>query len=751
MASILSVLPPVSRRSVSTVLRVLARQSCGCIALSVFCVVSSATLAADGMNSERAIQDPRGAARLCSAPESAIADRPANFDQNTFSRRPRLAMLEIEKQWRTNPQLASQPEMNLRRAGALLDSGDTAEALELLQGTDPGDGDRLAPHYANEYGRALANSSDYAGAIDWFDKASDTADRAGFATLRAHAALNALRARIDDQELVGFESSIQRALIAIAELPDAGARYARQVQLAGAIRRAVSELALSTRWLKQARQLAESALGWADQAGSQVMLEIVALGTLGAIAEVAAELDDALVQTRAALAKAEAIEALPHVVRLEWQRARVARAAGDRKESFQALERAVFLLEEYRSSLVKAGQREFRTLLEPVYRNYADLLLNRSSTSTEVADQVNLRKVRRLMESLKQAEVEDYFANACVARTSSDRTTGAVGEATLYPLIFADRLELILDVGGVLSQASVAVGRLELVRTVREFRLNLERPSAADSYLLQSQAIYDWLIAPIHAQLVDAGTLTLTVVPDGALRTIPFAALYSGSNFLIEEFALTTTPSVGLTAQARRSERPNIFAGGLTEAVQGFSKLPNVAREIDNLVVRHEASDLRNNKFQLAGVSARLSSNKNDIVHLATHGEISADHRESFLLTYDSRLRLSLLERLLSARGDAKLDLLVLSACKTAAGDDQAALGLAGVAVQSGANSAIASLWSIDDASTAELFDVFYAGLLGGRFSKAESLRQAQIALLRIAQFEHPRFWAPYLLIGSSV
>jgi CHAT domain-containing protein len=91
----------------------------------------------------------------------------------------------------------------------------------------------------------------------------------------------------------------------------------------------------------------------------------------------------------------------------------------------------------------------------------------------------------------------------------------------------------------------------------------------------------------------------------------------------------------------------------------------------------------------------------------------------------------------------------VLSACKTAAGDDRAALGLAGVAVQAGAKSALASLWYISDKATADLMKSFYQNSKSAGASKAQSLRQAQLALLQSSEHRHPSYWAPYLLIGN--
>jgi CHAT domain-containing protein len=106
------------------------------------------------------------------------------------------------------------------------------------------------------------------------------------------------------------------------------------------------------------------------------------------------------------------------------------------------------------------------------------------------------------------------------------------------------------------------------------------------------------------------------------------------------------------------------------------------------------------------------------------------------------------LQTALGKRGDP-LDLLVLSACSTAAGDDRAALGLAGVAIQSGAKSALASLWSISDEATASLMVSFYKSRKAGGETKARSLQTAQLALLRSPTYSHPSYWAPYLLIGN--
>lgn len=138
-------------------------------------------------------------------------------------------------------------------------------------------------------------------------------------------------------------------------------------------------------------------------------------------------------------------------------------------------------------------------------------------------------------------------------------------------------------------------------------------------------------------------------------------------------------------------------------------------------------------------------------MHIATHGVIEADVRDSFLLTWDGRLTMDDLEQTLnpSRYRDRGIDLLTLSACQTAVGDERAALGLGGIALKAGASSALATLWSISDEATSRLIADFYRRLKEGGTGKAEALRQAQRQLLAQPRYRHPGYWAPFLLIGN--
>ena len=96
-----------------------------------------------------------------------------------------------------------------------------------------------------------------------------------------------------------------------------------------------------------------------------------------------------------------------------------------------------------------------------------------------------------------------------------------------------------------------------------------------------------------------------------------------------------------------------------------------------------------------------------------------------------------------------QVDLLTLSACQTALGNERAALGLAGVAVKAGVRSAVATLWNVDDEATSLAIRELYRQLRKDGMSKAKALQNAQKMLLSQRKYWHPLYWAPFLLIGN--
>lgn len=707
-----------------------------------------------------ALQAWRDALACATSDAGRVAARSALADTYRHLGRDRLALLELD----AAAELAADDDERLalmaRRGGTLLALGDTVAALPLLHAAferhEQLEPERRLTLY-NDLANALAITGSPGEAIALFDRAHQTARAAGRADAAARAAVNALRAQIDDKNLAGLEERLTTARADILALHNPATRARLQVSLADLFRRAVDELGAPEQRLVQARAMLESAALLAgtppsgQDAASAVALPGVlgyAYGFLGALDERAGDLAPALANTRRALDYAGSAAQVDQVYRWEWQAGRILERQGDRAAALAAYERAVQLLEAIRST----GTLPQFSRVAPIYTQYADALLRQVGglPQADAGGQAGLLRVRGLLESLKRAEVEDYFATSCVTRSSEENLARELtgGTAVLYPVLLESRLELLLESPGSLQRFSAPVGRAQITDVVRRFRLALERPASGDTYLAGARQLHTWLIEPLLPSLRRDGVHTLVIVPDGALRTVPLAALHDGERFLVEQFAVATTPIFGLTAPPTAAQG-QVLVGGISESVQGFPALPKVAEEIQQIAGNTRSRTLQDEAFTLQAVAAGLTRPDLRVAHFATHGEFKSDYRQSFLLTYDDRLTLERMQSLLRARGGEPLDLLVLSACRTAAGDDRAALGLAGVAVQSGARSALASLWYVSDAATAELVARFYEALDREGRSKAESLRQAQLELLGTERFRHPSFWAPYLLIGS--
>jgi CHAT domain-containing protein len=319
----------------------------------------------------------------------------------------------------------------------------------------------------------------------------------------------------------------------------------------------------------------------------------------------------------------------------------------------------------------------------------------------------------------------------------------------VYPIALPDRLVLIAAREGRLSQSVVPVGRERFTAQVREFRRLLEKRTTRQ-YLRPAATLYEWLIRPLDL----AGADTLVFVPGGALRTVPLAALYDEreQKFLIEKIPIAITPSLTLT-EPRPIDRASVrlLAAGLSESVQGYPALVNVRPEIEAVARVFPAERMLDADFQAARFEEEVGERVFDIVHVASHGEFLADVSESYLLTWDGRLSMGRLGELIGTTRfrERGLELLALSACETATGDDRAALGLAGVALQAGARSALATLWSVNDEVSAKLVAEFYARLSDPTMSRARALQAAQVKVLHMYAYRHASYWAPYLLISN--
>lgn len=395
---------------------------------------------------------------------------------------------------------------------------------------------------------------------------------------------------------------------------------------------------------------------------------------------------------------------------------------------------------------------------ESLLLDYAGALLRAADQApggpSSPAGQARLSQARAVMERLKAVELENYFNDDCIAaqevlKRPIDRVSPGV--AAIYPILLPDRIELLVGIGDRLERVRAPVGRAELTRTAEEFRRLLEKRST-HQYREPARKLHDWLIAPLTPLLRAARTDTLVIVPDGVLRTIPLAALHDGERFLMERYAVAVSPGLTLIdPKPLAATGSATLLAGISEATQGFAALPHAARELDGLGALLPAAELRDGAFSQAALLRELRRTAYDIVHIASHGEFRGDHQGSFLLTHDGKLSLERLESMLALNRfrNKPVELLVLSACQTAAGDGRAGLGLAGVALKSGVRSAVATLWRVDDEASAELMQAFYRRLHQGGAQKAQALRAAQSEIGAQSRYRHPYYWSGYLMIGN--
>ncbi len=600
---------------------------------------------------------------------------------------------------------------------------------------------------------AAANAGDLAPAIQYFQQALAEADRRGDEPAALTARLGIARAylqagRIGEAvpllDAAAALGSVADTPIAASTSLDLGEQYFLVSARAGGVQRA--ELAVKA---------LQSALAAARRQGDE-RTESFALGTLGAVAEWVKQPDKALSYSRLAVRSAQEAGALDGLYRWQWQVGRLLAQAGRKTDAITAYRQAVDSMGQVRPALPGRTGLKAPGEMGSVYLELAGLLLEQSAGQESLAAaQADLRLVRETVESLKVTEVQDYFAQDCVVAQDRSIELEAVGGGTavIYPIIFADRLEVLVGIGGQLARHTASVSAAQLAATVQEFRRGLQDPTRA-LYLEPGRRLFAWLVEPIIPALRKAGVTTLVFVPDGPLRSVPPAAFHDGERFLIEQFAVSTTLGLSLASpDTPLAAGTAIFASGLSKSVQGFPELPNVGVELENIgrIFAGSVTGLKDERFLRDPVARQMKEGSYAIVHLATHGEFKADYRQSYIITYDDRLTMDALEETLGSRRylNQPLDLLVLSACETAVGDDRAALGLAGVAIKAGARSAVATLWKISDEAAPELVTAFYQQLRTGKQSKAEALQAAQRRMLASRDFAHPYNWAPFLLVGN--
>jgi CHAT domain-containing protein len=506
-----------------------------------------------------------------------------------------------------------------------------------------------------------------------------------------------------------------------------------------------------------------------------------ALGSLGQLYETAGDYSKAMELTRRAQFAAQQVNAPDSLYRWQWQAGRILKATGDTEKAIAAYEQAIASLQTIRGDIVAANrelQLDFREQVEPIYRELMALLLE-SPLASRVSNHLSVvsgnlekqlsidqkqqsnretspvQKVVDTLELLKLAELQNFFGDECV-QVALSQGGGYAGlsdanTVAIYSVILNDRTAMILrSPDGSMTYYPVAMSKQQIEAEINRLRYFLEL-RATDEYLPQAQKIYNLLLRPMEADLSALKPNTLVFINDGVLRKVPMAALHDGKEFLVQKYPISTVPSLSLTAR-KPLDRTNLstLSLGLTVERPPFAPLTNVQAEVTAVNQILGGTELLDRAFTLSNLQTQLQKNSYRIVHIATHGKFGVDAQSTYLVGFDQRISIEQLDNLLRSTDSSQpVELLTLSACQTAAGDDRSALGIAGVAVRAGVESALATLWYINDEATVPLIEEFYRQLRQSNISKVQALRQAQLKMIADVNYNHPAVWSPFILIGN--
>lgn len=577
---------------------------------------------------------------------------------------------------------------------------------------------------------------------------------------------------------------------------------------------------------------------------------------------------EAMQLTRNAIALAEYIRASDIQYRWEWQLGRLLKATnegreickyGEEKEAIEeddskieneelseaekynsnndvlcTYEQAINTLAKVRKDLLFINsdvQFSFRDNVEPLYREYIDLLL-----SSPKRDEDYLRKATELVDALQLAELENFLG----CNLESVQITKKVVDphaAIIYPIVLDKRLDVITVLPSpdnqdkeeeenkqLFSIYELSVSDSDIENLVKVFRQTLANPNSRESSRLRhSEQLYSWLIYPFESQLEEIEKTfsknidieTLVFVLDGDLRNIPMAALWDQerAKYLVEQYAIAVAPSLALVEPKPMSQPISTLAAGTTESLnqpfrdEKFVPLENVKSELEKIDELLPTRVLLDKDFNRMSLKKRLQEGIFSIIHIATHGEFSSDASRTFIAIsheekdennvqeemqqsdassytdkgdeaytdanndvengsteqpsienaeedqqFPDALFANELDTLLRDRpiNSRDIELLVLSACKTAEGDNRATLGIAGLSIRAGARSTLATLWSVYDKSASQFMQAFYTELADHPgISRAKALQNAQIEFLQTGSFEHPSYWAAYIMVGN--
>jgi len=675
------------------------------------------------------------------------------------ARRPlERAVAEAEAQGDTRRSAAARAALG----NALVGLGDLEGAGEALTRgigfVQKSDDPQPAAGMLHNLGNRNAAQGDFEAAIWAYGEAATLAKERGLTLDEARALAGGARAAVDAGRAAAAKPLLFEAGLLVESLPRSEERVALLLHLGR------SHLEIGRRSPAERSSALLNAHAAFDRATVDATAldhaRYLALARLG-MAELYREeqhRSEALYLVRRARQALEGRDAADIEYRTHWLEGGMLWAAHRAQPALAAHRRAVAILEEARglaSQGYGTAQTRFRSAVAPVYLDTVDVLLHSAGLSRDPArSQELLVEATETLERLKAAELRNYFEDECIADVRGHgRGIQSLepGAAVVYTVSLPDRLELLLGSAEGVERFTVPVARRQLGRVTERFREHVQDPYSS-RYRAPGRQLHEWLVAPYEERLAEAGIDTLVFVPDGVLRTLPFAALRADGPFLGERFAIATAVSLRLLARPSLGSAggPPLLAG-VSEGVQGFSPLEAVPQELEGIRAIEGGELLLDDAFTLDRVRGAVASDAPHVVHLATHAVFTGNPDTSFLLTHAGRVGFDDLSDIVGmTRFDGRpIELLVLSACETAVGNDRAGLGFTGSAIRAGARSALGSLWPIADEATKELMVRFYEALRQEGTSKARALQTAQASVRGRERFEHPYYWAPFTLVND--
>lgn len=511
------------------------------------------------------------------------------------------------------------------------------------------------------------------------------------------------------------------------------------------------------------------------------------------------------------LRRVEPATAADLLIALEWRQGRLLSALGQEKQALAAYERAVNHIEAVRQDIpidYPDGRSSFRDTLEPIYLGYADLLLQDVQPQTPQQETARLKQVRDVVELIKQTELQDFMGDRCAVEAVQGGSIGslAAGTAVLYPIILRDRLELLLETPDGIARYTTIVSSASVRSEAALFADRLR--SGREDFAVPARQLYDWLLRPLEAALAERNIQSLVIVPDGPLRMVPLGALHDGTRFVLERYSVAMVTGMTMTNSAAPTQgrvsalvvglsvpgpvvarlapamtsqilqggpatataalapargvgavRPirslntgaQAVGAGTEQALRERLSLPGVKDEVEALSHILSGTTLLDADFTVDRFGDEARTGDYRVVHIASHGMFGGSAESSFIMAYDNLLSMNGLQSLLQAERFHKnpIELLSLSACQTAEGNDRAPLGMSGAAIKARAKSVLGTLWPVDDEAARQVMERLYSGISKGRLTKTEALRQAQLELLKHPESKHPFYWAPFVLVGN--